>query len=87
MKQVIDITPEIQDVPEDVPEIVPESDKKSQIGQQTCHFDPPVSRIMGADIYVYATLSAQPPTAPPRATNRLPIDMRPAELYSYCMMS
>ena len=29
MKQVIDITPEIQDVPEDVPGIVPESDKKS----------------------------------------------------------
>ena len=29
MKQVIDITPEIEDVPEDVPGIVPESDKKS----------------------------------------------------------
>ena len=29
MKQVIDITPEIQDVPEDVPGIVPESDEKS----------------------------------------------------------
>ena len=28
MKQVIDITPEIQDVPEDVPRIVPESDEK-----------------------------------------------------------
>ena len=31
--------------------------------------------------------SAHTPTAPPRQTNILPIDMRPAELYSYTMMS
>ena len=46
---------------------------------------------MGADIYVYTTLSAPAlcPTLPipPRQTNILPIDMRPAELYSYTMMS